>query len=494
MTHSANFLGLDLGASNGRAVLGQFDGKRLQLKEVHRFPNGPYQVLGNLHWDALGLLSHVKQGIAAGARACDGDLASAGLDTWGVDFGLLDANDELLGNPYHYRDSRTDGMFEEAFKRVPKEEIFQQTGIQFLQLNSLFQLLAMVMQGSPALPAAQAFLNVPDLFNFWLTGVKANEFTIATTSQCYNPTTNDWAWPILEALGIPTRMFGRIVETGTEIGPLHPTVQEETGAGPLPVIAVACHDTGSAAAAVPAIGDDHVFISSGTWSIMGVMLNEPMITPKTLAYNFTNEGGADHTFRLMKNIMGLWLVQECRREWAEAGEALSWDELTDLARQADAFGPLINPDDRLFLSPGNMPQRIQSYCADSGQAVPQSKGAILRCALESLALTYRRLMDQLVDVMRREYHTIHIIGGGSKNGLLNQLTADATSKPVVAGPVEATAIGNILVQAVATGHLASLTEGSELVRRSFPVTNYEPSHPAAWDDAYETYLGLVERS
>jgi len=491
MTATVNFLAFDLGASSGRAVVGRFDGERLWLEEVHRFPNGPICVLGNLHWDVLRLFEEVKCGLAKCVKSCGGAPASLGLDTWGVDFGLLDAGDELLGNPYHYRDRRTDGMMEEAFRRLPREEIFQHTGIQFLQLNSLYQLLAMQMQGSPQLEAARTFLNMPDLFNFWLTGRKVSEFTIATTSQCYNPRTGDWAWTMLEKLGLPTPIFGEIVPPGTSLGPLHPAVAEETGAAGVPVIATAGHDTGSAVAAVPARSRDHAFISSGTWSILGVEIDEPLITERALAYNFTNEGGAAGTFRFMKNIVALWLVQECRRQWTQAGEELSWDDLTRLAAEAQPFAGLVNPDDHRFLSPGDMVQKIQSYCAETGQPVPQDKGDIVRCALESLALAYRRVLEQLEELLGHTYASIHIIGGGSRNRLLNQFTADATGRPVVAGPAEATSIGNILVQALAMGYIGSLDEGREVVRRSFAVSTFEPLSQTAWDEAYARFLKLT---
>ncbi|MFQ6057536.1 MAG: rhamnulokinase family protein [Anaerolineae bacterium] len=505
MTQTTNFLAFDLGASSGRAVVGLFDGERLRLEEVHRFPNGPVRVLDSLHWDVLRLFEEVKGSLAKCVKTYGTDIASLGLDTWGVDFGLLDAQDKLLGNPYHYRDSRTDGMMEEAFRLVPREEIFERTGIQFMQLNSLYQLLAMAVQGSPMLDMAQTFLNMPDLFNFWLTGRKASEFTIATTTQCYDPRAGDWAWTMLEKLGLPTRIFGEIVPPGTLLGPLHPAVAEETGAGEVPVIASAGHDTAAAVAAVPALspalseaegparGHDYVYLSSGTWSLMGVEVDEPLITPQSLAYNFTNEGGVEGTIRLLKNIMGLWLVQECRREWAQAGEELAWDDLTRMAAEAEPFGGLVDPDDPRFLPPGDMPQRIQSYCAETGQPVPESKGAIVRCALESLALTYRLVLERLEEMLGRELSIIHIIGGGSQNPLLNQFTADATGRTVIAGPVEATSIGNILMQALALGHIASLEEGRELVRRSFEMTAYEPGERAGWDEAYRRYKQQVDK-
>ena len=504
MTQNSSFLAFDLGAESGRAVVGHLDGDGLRLEEVHRFPNGPVRVLDSLHWDVLRLWSEIKQGLALAAKAYGEGLASVGLDTWGVDFGLLAADDTLLGNPYHYRDSRTDGMMDEAFRLVPRAEIFERTGIQFMQLNSLYQLLAMAKAGAPALAAAETFLNMPDLFNFWLSGRKANEFTIATTSQCYDPRAGDWARDMLEALGIPSHIFGQpgtdIVPPGTVLGRLRPSVAEETGCRPMPVVAPATHDTGSAVAAVPAAGDDYIYLSSGTWSLMGVEVTEPVITEKSLAYNFTNEGGVAGTFRLLKNIMGLWLVQECRREWTRDGQRYSYDDLTRMAAEAPAFGPrqpgavgLLDPGDGRFLPPGDMPGRIQAFCRETGQTVPETKGAIVRCALESLALEYRWVAERLEELVGRPLPTVHVIGGGSQNRLLNQFTADATGRTVVAGPVEATAIGNVLVQALALGQVASLAEGRDLVRRSFEVTFFEPQETAGWDEAYQVYLGLTGR-
>jgi rhamnulokinase len=357
----------------------------------------------------------------------------------------------------------------------------------------------MAVAHAPALEAARTFLNMPDLFNFWLTGVKANEFTIATTSQCYDPRAGNWAVEMLRQLGIPDRIFGpTIVPPGTVLGPLRPAVCSdalirEAGCRSVSVVAPATHDTGSAVAAVPAAGRDYIYLSSGTWSLMGVEVDEPVISEGSLAYNFTNEGGVDGTFRLLKNIMGLWLVQECRREWAREGDAYSYDELTQMAAEAPAFGPLVSPDDVRFLAPGPMCERIQGFCHDSGQAVPETRGAIVRCALESLALEYRWVAERLDELVGRRLAAVHIIGGGSQNRLLNQFTADATGRAVVAGPVEATAIGNILVQALALGHISSLAEGRAIVRSSFDVETFEPADTAAWDGAYERYLKIKNR-
>jgi rhamnulokinase len=485
----AKFLAFDLGAESGRAVVGHLDAEALRLEEMHRFPNGPVRVSDSLHWDVLRLWSEVKQGLGLAIQEHGRDLLSVGLDTWGVDFGLLAADDTLLGNPHHYRDARTDSMLERAFRVLPRAEIYEHTGIQFMQINSLYQLLAMAQADSPLLQAAHLFLNMPDLFNFWLCGRKASEFTIATTSQCYDPRAGDWARRMLERLGIPSRIFGEIVTPGTVLGDLCPAVQDEIGGTAIQVVATAGHDTASAVAAVPAAAD-FIYLSSGTWSLMGVENEDPVITGQSLAYDFTNEGGLNGTFRLLKNIMGLWLVQECRREWARAGTSYSYDELTQMASGAPAFGALVAVNDERFLPPGKMVSRIQSSCRATGQVVPNTRGEVIRCILESLALEYRWVAERLDELVARPLPTIHIIGGGSRNRLLNQFTANATGRSVLAGPVEATAIGNVLVQAMALGRLANFSEARAVVRRSFEIESYEPQDVAAWDEAYERYLTL----
>lgn len=489
----SKYLALDLGAESGRAVVGHLDGERLRLEEMHRFPNGPVQVRGSLHWDVLRLWREIKEGLSKAAGAYGSELKSIGIDTWGVDFGLLAADGSLLGNPYHYRDSRTDGMMEEVFRLVPRSEVYDQTGVQFMQINSLFQLLAMARAGSPLLDAARTFLNMPDLFNYWLSGRKASEFTIATTSQCYDPGKGDWARPLLEKLGIPTGIFCEIVPPGSVLGELLAPVARETDSPSLPIVASAGHDTGSAVAAVPAQDGDYIYLSSGTWSLMGIETQEPIINDTSLEYNFTNEGGVDGTFRFLKNIMGLWLVQECRREWARAGEAYSYDDLTRMAARAPAFASIIAPSDSRFLPPGDMPARIRSYCQETSQTVPGSKGEIIRCVLESLALEYRLVAGRLEELAGRRLPVLHIFGGGSKNNLLNQFAADATGRTVVAGPVEATAIGNVLVQALALGHIGSLSEGRDLVRSSFELATFDPAPSAAWEEAFERYSRLDQR-
>jgi len=487
MTSSTlNLLAFDLGAESGRAILGQFDGQRIELSDIHRFPNTPVPLPDGLHWNALGLWNEIRLGLSKAVEMTGGNLAGMGLDTWGVDFGLLDRNGDLLGNPYHYRDSRTDGMMEEAFKRMPAADIFAQTGIQFMQLNTLYQLLALALNNSPQLAAAETFLTMPDLLNYWLTGSKVCEFTNATTTQCYDPVRKTWARPLLERMGIPTEMFPEIIQPGTVLGDLRGAVAQEVGAGRLPVIAPACHDTGSAVAAVPAREADFVWISSGTWSIMGVEAREPVINEASLACTMTNEGGINGTFRLSKNIMGLWPVQESRRTWARQGQSYSYDELTHLAAEAEPLRAVVNPDDNDFFNPGDMPARVRAYCERTGQATPETHGQVIRVLLEGLALKYRWVLERLEQLQGKRLETIHIVGGGTQNKLLSQLAADATQRQVVTGPIEATATGNLLVQALALGQIESLAEAREVVRRSFEVTTIEPdpSTRAAWDDAY----------
>lgn len=492
MAATLNLAAVDLGAESGRVMLARFDGASLALEEVHRFPNSPVRVADTVYWDVLRLWADIQHGLALCAQKADGPLTSVGVDTWAVDFGLLGRDGQLLGNPVHYRDGRTNGMLAEAFRRVPREEIFANTGIQFMPINTLYQLLALTVRDSAALQAAAILLTIPDLFNFWLSGHAANESTNATTTQCFDPHTGDWAWSLLNRLGIPTRIFGPIIQPGTVLGPVRPGLAAELGLGPVPIIAPATHDTGSAVAAVPFQNDADIYLSSGTWSLMGVELPRPVIDARSLAYNFTNEGGVCGTFRLLKNIMGLWLVQECRRTWASQGEEHSYAELTHLAEQTPAFSSLIVASDERWLAPGDMPARLQAFCRQTSQAVPETKGALVRCALESLALEYRWVAERLDELTGRHASTVHIIGGGSKNALLNQFAANATGRTVIAGPVEATALGNVLVQAMAGGHLTSLAEGRALIRRSLPLQTFEPRTTEPWEAAYERYLCLKD--
>jgi len=484
MTNTRNYLAVDLGAESGRTMVGTFAGDHLSLTETHRFGNGPVGLPDGLHWDVLRLWSEIKAGIGISSAKFNKSLESMGLDTWGVDFALLDSQGALLSNPFHYRDERTDGMLQEAFKRMSRAEIFSNTGIQFMQINTLVQLLAMSVQQASLFDVAKTFVTIPDLFNYWLSGEITNEFTNATTTQCFDPRKRAWAAPVLDAMGIPAGLFGPITEPGTPLGNLLPGVAEETGTSGVQVVVPACHDTGSAVVAVPAQNRDFAWISSGTWSIMGAEVQDPCVNDRALEYNFTNEGGVFGSWRLCKNIMGLWLLQECKRTWAHLGEGLSYDEITRLAAEARPFLAVIDPDDNGFLHPGNMPERIQKYCADADQSVPQTRGEIIRVALEGIALKYRWVLERLEELTGKHLNPIHIIGGGTKNRLLNQLTADATCRTVVTGPVEATAIGNVLMQALGLKHLDSLAEARNIVRTSFAPEVYEPKQSAEWDEAY----------
>lgn len=486
-----NYLAVDLGAESGRTILGSLDGDRLKLKETHRFVNGPVRINDGIHWDVLRLWTEIKSGIASTIKSGN-KVNSIGLDTWGVDFALLDKNNSLLSNPFHYRDERTDGMLEEAFRRMPRAEIFSNTGIQFMQINTLYQLLAMSVHESPVLDIAKTFVTIPDLFNYWLSGELTNEFSNATTTQCLDPRKRDWAACVLEAMRIPAHLFQPITDSGTQLGTLLPHVAEETGTAGVRIIVPACHDTGSAVVAVPARNQDFAWISSGTWSIMGAEVHEPVLTDKALEYNFTNEGGVFGTWRLSKNIMGLWIVQECKRTWIHQGEDLSYDEITRLASEATPFVAVIDPDDSRFFHAGDMPERIQHYCAETNQASPRTKGEIIRVALESIALKYRWVLERLEELTGKQFNPVHIIGGGTKNHLLNQFTADATDRLVVTGPVEATAIGNVLMQAIGLGDLGSLSDARVVVRASFDVKEYHPDHSADWDEAYAKLISLMK--
>jgi rhamnulokinase len=485
-------LAFDLGAESGRGVLGLFDGEKLQLEVVHRFPNGPVRTLDTLHWDVLRLHEEMMRALRMCAAQPQG-IDSLGVDTWGVDFALLGSDGALLGNPRHYRDPHTEGILERAFTRVSRADIFDKTGIQFMRFNSLFQLLAMQRARSSLLEAARTFLMMPDLFNYFFTGIQANEYSNASTTQLLDPFTRTWAHELIQSFHLSDHLFGPIVQPGTVLGPLRPSVAQETGLGSVPVIAPATHDTGSAIAAVPAGSGSWAYISSGTWSLMGVELDQPLVNEQALEANYTNEGGVDGSIRFLKNIMGLWLVQEVRRSCERAGQDLDYGELVRLAGEAPPFQSLVDPDDPSFILPDDMRQALASYCQSTGQAVPGEVGSVVRCALESLALCYRRVLERLEGLTGKRLETIHIVGGGSQNALLNQLTADACNRPVVAGPVEATAIGNLLVQALGLGIIGSLAEAREVVKQSFEVRTFTPQRPADWEQPYARFQQLIAR-
>ncbi|HZY85068.1 MAG TPA: rhamnulokinase family protein [Gemmataceae bacterium] len=486
MTTPNKFLAFDLGAESGRGIVGLLNGPKLELEVIHRFANEPVRTLDALHWDVLALYREMLQTMRLCASVY-GAVDGVGVDTWGVDFALLGRGGTLLGNPRHYRDPHTEGVMDDAFRRVPRAEVFRQTGIQFMRFNTLFQLLALQRDRSPLLDAAETLLFMPDLFHYFFTGIKVNEFTDASTSQMLDPTTRGWAYGLVRSFGLPEKILGTLAQPGTVLGPLRPAVASETGLNPAPVIAPASHDTASAIAAVPASGDSWAYISSGTWSLMGVELSAPLVNEAALAANFTNEGGFGGTTRFLKNIMGLWLVQECRRAWERAGTKYSYDELTRLAQEAPPFAFLVDPDDASFILPASMPAALADYCRRRGKPAPERPGDCVRCALEGLALAYRWVLEKLEALTGRRREVIHVVGGGSQNALLCQFTADACNRPVLAGPAEATAIGNVLVQALGLGALRSLAEARAVVRQSFAVHTYTPQNPAAWEAPYEQF-------
>lgn len=484
------YLAVDLGASSGRVMAAVYDGRRLELEEAHRFGNPGHAVRGGFHWDFLQLFADIKTGLRVAAARHGKAAVSLGIDTWGVDYGLLDRRGRLLGLPCQYRDPRTQGMEKKACRLMPREKIYGLTGIQFMFFNTLMQLLAEQSTKSVPLAEAHRLLFTPDLFNFWLTGVQANEYTIASTSQLLDARTRDWAWPLIKAMGLPKRIFGPLVAPGTELGRVTADVGAEIGAPWLRVIAPGCHDTASAVAAVPAQGTGHAYLSSGTWSLMGVEVDQPVLTDKAYAYNFTNEGGVGGKIRLLKNICGLWLQQECKRVWEKQGQKLTYEDFSPLAAAARPFVAVIDPDSPDFAQPCDMPARIRAFCKRTGQKAPATPGETIRTILESLALKYRRVLGLLEDLTGRHFDTLHIVGGGSQNALLNPFAANALQRPVVAGPVEATALGNVLMQMLATGAVKSVEEGRAVIRRSFPTRTFQPADGAAWDAAYQRYLRI----
>ena len=468
-----NFLAIDLGAESGRAMLGALDHGRLTLEELHRFPNTPVQLPTGLHWDVLRLFHEVRHSLSLCGRHRSIPLDGVAVDTWGVDFALLDAQGAMLENPRHYRDSRHLGMLEKTFAAVPRQRIFEQTGIQFLHINTLCQWYSMRLAATPALDIARHLLFIPDLFNFWLTGVIRAESTIASTSQFRNPVEDRWAAPLLHELGLDPALLPEVVPPGTLLGQMLPELREWAGlSGAVPVYATASHDTASAVAAVPAQGTGWCYISSGTWSLLGAEIDAPVINEDSLALNFTNEAGAGGKIRLLKNLAGLWLLQECRRAWALEGRDYSYEQLAVMAAAAPSHGTRIDPN--AFSTPGNMPRQIAAHCRATGQTCPEDPGALARMILESLAEAYAKTIDDLQRLTHRRIDVVHIVGGGSRNRLLNQLTANFTGRTVVAGPAEATAAGNILVQALGAGAIAGVDELRDIVRRSFSLETYQP--------------------
>lgn len=496
------FLAFDLGAESGRAVVGTLAEDRLALEEIHRFPNEPVEIAGTLHWDILGLYNQVLKGMRRYAERYGCEVASLGIDSWSVDFGLLAADGSLLGNPVHYRDRRTEGMVEVAVERIPLQRMYELTGMSPNQIHTAFQMLALRERGSPLLSAAATFLMIPDLLAYFLTGAEVCERSNAIHSQLYDPRRGEWCGEVFSALGLPLEIMPPLVDPGTQVGTLRESVQRVTGLGAVPVVAPCTHDTGSAVAAVPfpptplslgsgtpaatgGAGREGAFLSSGTWSVLGALTGEPVTTPAAYAARINNELSLD--FFVCRNIMGLWLLQECRRVWARDGQSYNYDELVRLAEEAPPGGPVVFPDAPDFLAPPDMPAAIREYCRATGQTPPGGVGQTARCILESLALSYRQGLEQFSRILGREFQTLHVVGGGSQNTLLCQLTADATGLPVTAGPVEATVAGNLLVQALAAGFLADAEELREVVRASFQPQEYEPRKNEALEEQWGRY-------
>ena len=487
-SHAKPYLAFDFGAGSGRAVLAHVASGILTTKEVHRFPNEPVEYGGSVHWDVARLWFEVRKTLVALEEI---PLAGIGVDAWGVDYALLGEQGELLQNPYHYRDRRTEGVMEEVLGRISKEEIYRATGIQFLPINTLFQLAAQRRDCPKILDAAQHLVTIPDLFNYWLTGNAVCEFTNATTTQLVDPLKRTWATGLMQRLALPADLPAPIVEPGSIIGTLLPGIARSSPLARTPVIAPACHDTGSAVAAITA-RDGTAFLSSGTWSLVGTELPGPIITSDALRLNFTNEGGVDGTTRLLKNVMGLWMLQGCLRSWEARGKSYDYRELMDMAAREVPFRHLVDPDNESFLRPPDMLMAISDFCSRAHQPSPQDPGAYVRTILESLALKYRLVLRNLEQVTGKPIEQIRIIGGGSKNRILNQMTADATGKRVLAGPVEATALGNIAVQILATGYAASLSEVRAMVEHSFPTEIYEPLETDPWDRQAERFEQYCE--
>jgi rhamnulokinase len=482
------YLAFDLGAESGRAVLAHLHSGVLTTEEVHRFPNEPVEYSGALHWDVARLWFEMRKALAK----LEGiELAGIGVDAWGVDYALLGEHGELVQNPYHYRDSRTRGVMEEVLHRVSKQEIYTATGIQFMPINTLYQLFAARRDTPKLLKSAETFLTIPDLFHYWLTGIAVCEFTNATTTQMVNPVTRTWATGLLDRLDLPAQLPARIVEPGSLIGTLLPVIARESALAGTPVIAPASHDTGSAVAAISA-RDGTAFLSSGTWSLVGTELDTPVLTADALRLNFTNEGGVCGTTRLLKNVMGLWMLQCCRQSWSGRGQIYEYRELMELAAREAPFRHLVDPDDESFLRPPDMLTAIDQFCTKTRQPVPSTPGAYVRTILESLAFKYRVVLRNLEQVSGHAIAQIRVIGGGSKNRVLNQCTADATGRKVLAGPAEATALGNVAIQILATGGATTLQEVRAIVDRSFPTEVFEPADTHQWDQQTERFRHYSE--
>jgi rhamnulokinase len=486
---ATHYIACDLGAESGRVILGTLDGAKVSLEEIHRFPNGAIKIAGSLRWDLLRIFDELKTGLRKiAARGLP--VRSLSVDSWGLDYVLVGAGQPMLSLPHTYRDARNDAPFAAVLQSPGLEPVFAETGIQFLSINTLYQLIAERESNPHVLNLADHFLLVADYLHFLFSGVVSAEESLASTTQLYNPVTRRWSERLVEIFALPPHIFPPLVAPGTILGPLLPELAAETGLGAMEVIATCSHDTGAAVAAVPASGDDWAYLSSGTWSLIGVELPRPLIDEAARAHNFTNEAGFGGTTRFLKNIVGLWLLQECRRTWALAGQDFNYGTLATQAEPAEPFRSLVNPNDPRFLKPDDMPEKIAAYCRETGQPAPETPGQFTRCIYESLALLYRRTLDEIEAVTGRRIARLHIVGGGSQSALLNQFAASATGRPVLAGPVEATALGNVLLQAIALGQIGSLAELRGIVGQSFPAAEYPPAQTDAWSSVFARFCQM----
>lgn len=483
-------LAFDLGASSGRAILGSFDGNKIQLEEIHRFENKPLIKDNSMHWNLPELFNEIKKGMVIGESK--GGYDSIGIDTWGVDYGIIDKDGEVLDNPVHYRDTRTLGMIDEVAKIIGKDKLYTLTGNQIMEINTLFQLYSEYLTKDKDFHKDKTILMMPDLFNYLLTGVKKAEKTIASTTQIFDPYNKKWNEYLIAKVGLNKDIFPDVVSTGTEVGLVKEELAKELKIERKTVIAVCEHDTASAVAAVPS-KEDFIFVSCGTWSLFGTELKEPLINEMSMKYNLTNETGINNTTRFLKNIKGLWLIQETKRQFEKEGKYYTYDDFENLAREAKAFTCFIDTDDESFNLPGDMPSRIKSYAKATGQYVPETHGEIIRCIYESLAFKYRYTYEQISECTKKQYNVLHLVGGGSQSKLLCQFTADALGFEVIAGPVEATAIGNIMVQLIAQGEIKNIQEGRAIVEKSFGTKKYSPLVKDFWDESYAKYKNIIEK-
>lgn len=483
-------LAFDFGASSGRAILGTFDGEKITLKEVHRFSNDPVKVGHTFYWDVLRLFHEIKQGILKAKQY--GEIDSIGIDTWGVDFGLIDEKGYLLENPVHYRDERNVGMIDEARKYMSRTEMYDRTGIQFMDFNTLFQLLSIRKNRPELLERADRLLFMPDLFAYMLTNKMVSEYSIATTSQMVNIDTQDWDYDLLRTMKIPTHILCKIVPSGTKMGYLRRSLRAELGLDRIPVISVCGHDTQSAITAIPSESKDFAFISSGTWSLFGTELEEPVVNEKARKLNVTNEGGYDYTTAFLKNICGLWLIQESRRQWIREGKEYSYAELEQEALKAEPFRCFIDPDAPDFVAMGDMPERVREFCRKTNQYVPETVGEVMRCIYESLAMKYKYVLAGIEDCVEKKYDRIHVMGGGTKDTFLCALTASSCNRTVYAGPIEATVLGNVAVQLMASGVIKDIAEARKIIAKGENLKVYNPVDADKWEEAYKDFVKIVK--